>query len=208
LGFLSIFGEQGNEDKMKTIKNTVFGLAAVLATVGSMGCAVGSMEADKLCVTKHSLSFPGTTLFEGVETPPVTQKFDFDVSEALTKYSLGPSAEMEAEVTLESVTLIAKQGIKDFNFISTLSFKIAADPKNPGADALDPIEVVNYRRVEGSAPLSSSSLELPSTTQENIHPYLKLGKNYVTVRASGFVPTDDWAIDVTICFHPKVAAAL
>ena len=167
--------------------------AVALASLSLGGCML-QVEADvpEVEITQHDVVFQGV--------PPAAAAASVgDVS--LTKSFSQQHQRLElpsgltTEVKALGVTLTAKSGIDNFDFLKNLRISMSDGTH-------DPVELVNYERVDGAP--STNVLTIESANPVNTLDEWKTDVATFTVDVAGSLPPGDWSLDVAVRFAGKI----
>jgi hypothetical protein len=166
--------------------------ALALAAAASAGCMV-SVEAEipDVQVTQKGLAFAGVPIGGALGDVSMTQSFSqehdaLDLPEGLT-----------SEVKALEVSLTAREGISDFNFVHYLRLTMSDDGNNANA-----VELINYERDEAAAP--SPVLKMIAANPVNALEKWKTKSALFTIDVAGTLPEHDWVADITVRFGGKI----
>lgn len=101
------------------------------------------------------------------------------------------------EVSVLQVSLTAKEGISNFDFIHQLRLTMSGDANNS-----DAVELINYQKDPASQ--TGAVLTMPSANPVNALEQWKTDSALFTIDIAGTLPTADWAVDVTVRFAGKI----
>ena len=176
---------------MKTLKlaSNPFGVLAILSLV-SGGCML-QVEADvpDVEITQHDLLFSGVPDVGNLGDVSLTKSF----SQQHQRLDL-PSG-LTTEVNALGVTLTAKTGIVNFDFMQNLRLTMSDGVH-------DPMELINYQR-DPKAP-STTVLTMPSANPVNTLDEWKTDSATFTVTVAGQLPAQDWTVDLAVDFSGKI----
>jgi hypothetical protein len=169
-----------NNSKLNSVLFSAF-LAASVA-----GCGI-SVEADvpDVEVTQHDLAFDGVPLSSLIGDVSLSRNF----SQKHKKLDL--PAGLDSQVKALSVSLIAKNGIKDFGFIHNLRMTMSDDVHQP-------VQLIDYQQTPGAPP--SGILTMQSANPVNTLEQWKTESATFTVEVAGRLPEQAWTIDLSIHF--------
>jgi hypothetical protein len=165
-------------------------LAAVaLASLAAGGCML-QVEADvpEVEITQHDVAFQAVAPSGGGDVA-LTQTF----TQQHQKLDL-PSG-LTTEVKAMGVTLTAKSGIENFDFLKNMRLTMS-DGVHP------PVELINYERVEGAP--STNVLTIESANPVNTLEQWRTDSADFALAVAGAMPTNDWTIDVSVRFAGKI----
>jgi hypothetical protein len=166
---------------------------AALAAALALGC-VPSVEIDApdIEITQPNLSFPAAPAGAGQS---VTALFSFSIAKlgAASKPD-GGSLKNIKRMQITQVVLKADSGIEDFSFLDRLTVDAAnlgyATQSGPGQPV---IRIVDYQAPDVA---SGAVLQLPLSPPVDMLPLWGHTSVYVTVTATGTLPTVAWSMDV------------
>jgi len=177
---------------MKNLKSApVLVGAFALASLAAGGCML-QVEADvpEVEITQHDVTFQGV---------PAAAANIGDV--ALTKSFSQQHQRLElpqgltTEVKAMGVTLTAKSGIDNFDFLKNMRISMSDGTH-------EPVELVNYERVDGAP--STNVLTIESANPVNTLDEWKTDVATFTVDVAGGLPPGDWSLDVAVRFAGKI----
>ena len=177
---------------MKNLKATsiLFG-AFALASLGAGGCML-QVEADvpEVEITQHDVAFQGVAP-AGVSVGDValTQTF----SQQHQRLEL--PANLTTEVKAMGVTLTAKSGIENFDFLKNMRVMMSDGVHTP-------VELIDYQRVDGAP--STNVLTIESANPVNTLDQWKTDAANFTLEVAGPLPAVDWSLDVSVRFAGKL----
>jgi hypothetical protein len=177
---------------MKTLKHSsiLFGALALLS-LSAGGCML-EVEADvpEVEITQHDLGFDGIPI-------SATSLGDVSLSKSFSQkhQRLDLPAGLETEVKALGITLTAKTGIENFDFIKNLRLTMSDDEH-------EPVELVNYQRVDGAP--STNVLTMESANPVNTLDQWKTDSATFTIDVAGALPSQDWTVDLAIRFAGKI----
>jgi hypothetical protein len=177
---------------MKTItrSSVLFG-AVGLVSLSLSACMVEvQATVPEVEVTQHDLTF------DGVPQPAVLGS-DLSLSKSFSQkhQRLDLPAGLDTEVKALGVTLTAKSGIENFDFLKAMRVTMSDDVH-------DPIELINYARVDGAP--STNVLTMESANPVNTLDQWKTDSATFTVDVAGALPAQDWKVDLAVRFAGKV----
>ena len=163
--------------------------ALSLLSLASGGCMM-QVEADvpEMEITQHDLTFDGVTLGD---------LGDMALSKSFSQkhQRLDLPGGIDTEVKAMGVTLTAKRGIENFDFLKNVRLTMSDDVHAP-------VELINYQRAE-DAP-STNVLTMESANPANTLDQWKTDSATFTVEVAGPLPTQEWAIDLSVRFAGKI----
>jgi hypothetical protein len=165
-------------------------MVTVLLAATAGGCVM-SVEADipEVEVTQHDLAFAGVPLGGILGDVSMTRSF----SQKHEKLDLPDG--IDSEVKALGVSLIAKNGVKDFGFIHNLRLTMSDDTHAP-------VELINYQQDANAKP--SAVLTMQSANPVNTLEQWKTDRATFTIEVAGTLPDADWTVDLAIRFSGKV----
>lgn len=176
---------------MKNLKPTsmLFGAVALLS-LALGGCMV-QVEADvpEVDITQHDVKFEGVPAAANLGDVSMTKTF----SQQHQRLEL-PSG-LTTEVKAMGVTLTAKSGIDNFDFLKNMRVTMSDGVH-------DPVELVAYQRVDGAP--STNVLTVESANPVNTLDEWKTDSATFTVEVAGGLPPGDWSMDVAVRFAGKI----
>jgi hypothetical protein len=176
---------------MKNLKLTsmLFGALALLS-LSAGGCML-TVEADvpEVEITQHDLTFSGV--------PAAASLGDVSLSKSFSQkhQRLELPAGLDSQVKALGVTLTAKAGIENFDFLKNMRVTMSDDVH-------DPVELINYQRADGAP--STNVLTMESANPVNTLDQWKTDSATFTVEVAGSLPAQDWAVDLAIRFAGKI----
>jgi hypothetical protein len=177
---------------MKSLRPTsiLFG-AFALASLAAGGCML-QVEADvpEVEITQHDV------VFEGVAPAPVDPG-DVALSKSFSQQHqrLELPAGLTTEVKAMGVTLTAKSGIENFDFLKNMRVTMSDGVH-------EPVELVDYQRVDGAP--STNVLTIESANPVNTLDQWKTDSATFTLEIAGGLPSSDWSLDVAVRFAGKL----
>jgi hypothetical protein len=174
---------------MKLHRSPSILLAAFALALG--GCSV-QVEADvpEVDITQHDVVFAGTpAAATGGSDVSLTQTF----SQQHQRLEL-PTG-LTTEVKAMGVTLTAKSGIDNFDFLKNMRVTMSDGVH-------EPVELIDYQRVDGAP--STNVLTIESANPVNTLDQWKTDAATFTLEVAGPLPTGDWTIDVSVRFAGKI----
>ena len=176
---------------MKNHKPTsiLFGAFAVLSFAAG-GCMV-KVEADvpEVEITQHDVIFAGVPQAATIGDVSLTQSY----SQQHQRLEL-PSG-LDTEVKALGVTLAAKSGIDNFDFLKNMQLTMS-DGVHPA------VQLIDYQRVDGAP--STNVLTIESANPVNTLDEWKTDTATFTVTMAGALPPADWSLDVSVRFAGKL----
>jgi hypothetical protein len=176
---------------MKNLKTTSILLGALaLGALTVAGCML-QVEADvpDVEITQHDVVFAGGPAAAGLGDVSVTKSF----SQQHQRLEL--PAGLTTEVRAMGVTLTAKSGIDNFDFLKNMRVTMSDGVH-------DPVELVDYQRVDGAP--STNVLTVESANPVNTLDEWKTDSATFTVEVAGGLPLGDWSMDVAVRFAGKI----
>jgi hypothetical protein len=177
---------------MKVLRPSAILVGAVaLASLAWGGCSI-QVEADvpEVEITQHDVVFAGT---------PADASGGGDVSLAKSFSQQHQRLELPSGLTTEvkamGVTLTAKSGIDNFDFIKNMRVTMS-----DGVHA--PVELIDYQRADGAP--STNVLTIESVNPVNTLDQWKTDAATFTLEVAGPLPTNDWSLDVSVRFAGKI----
>jgi hypothetical protein len=178
---------------MKSLKPTsiLFGAFTLASLVGG-GCML-QVEADvpEVDITQHDV------VFQGVPAPVSTNVGDVSLSRSFSQQHqrLELPAGLTTEVKAMGVTLTAKSGVENFDFLKNMRVTMSDGVH-------DPVELVAYERVDGAP--STNVLTVESANPVNTLDEWKTDTATFTLEVAGGLPSGDWSLDVSVRFAGKL----
>jgi hypothetical protein len=176
---------------MKNLKTTWILLGTfALASLTAGGCML-QVEADvpEVEITQHDVVFAGVPAAANLGDVSLTKTF----SQQHRRLDL--PAGLTTEVKAMGVTLTAKSGIDNFDFLKNLRVTMSDGVH-------DPVELVDYQRVDGAP--STNVLTVESANPVNTLDQWKTDSATFTVEVAGGLPAGDWSLDVAVRFAGKL----
>ena len=162
-----------------------------LASLATGGCSL-QVEADvpEVDITQHDVAFQGVS-------PVAANLGDVALTQSYSQQHqrLELPAGLTTEVKAMGVTLTAKSGIDNFDFLKNMRLSMS-DGVHP------PVELIDYERVDGAP--STNVLTVESANPVNTLEQWKTDSATFTLDVAGAMPTGDWAVDVSVRFAGKV----
>jgi hypothetical protein len=176
---------------MKTLKGQSLLLGALaLLSLSGVGCMVEvGVDVPEVEVTQHDLAFAGIPQAALVGDVSLTKSF----SQQHQRLEL--PAGVTTEVHALGVTLTAKNGIDNFDFIHNLRLTMSDDVH-------DPVELINYQQVAGAP--STNVLTMESANPVNTLDQWKTDSATFTIEVAGAMPPQDWTVDLAVRFAGKI----
>ncbi len=149
------------------------------------------VEADvpEVEITQHDVVFAGVPAAAGLGDVSLTKSF----SQQHQRLEL--PAGLTTEVKAMGVTLTAKSGIDNFDFLKNMRVTMSDGVH-------DPVELVDYQRVDGAP--STNDLTVESANPVNTLDQWKTDSATFTVEVAGGLPPGDWTMDVAVRFAGKI----
>ena len=164
--------------------------ALALLSLATGGCMM-EVEADvpDVEITQHDLVFTGVPAASGLGDVSLSKSF------SQKHQRLDLPAGLDTEVKALGVTLTAKTGVENFDFLQNLRLTMSDDVH-------DPVELINYQR-DPNAP-STNVLSMPSANPVNTLDQWKTDSATFTVELAGALPAQDWKVDLAVRFAGKI----
>jgi hypothetical protein len=162
---------------------------------GAGGCMVSvDAQVPEVSITQKDLTFSG---IPAAAAGQVAQLGDVSMSRTFSqKHSpLDLPAGLTPEVKALGVSIAAKQGITDFNFLHYLRVSMSEE-----TDPSHAIELINYQKTGDTGPV----LDMPSANPVNVLDQWKTDSAQFSLDVGGTLPEQDWAVDITIRFSGKI----
>jgi hypothetical protein len=176
---------------MKTLTRSQVLFGAVALSSLSMGACMVEVQATvpEVEVTQHDLKFDGV--------PQAADLGDLSLSKSFSQkhQRLDLPAGLDTEVKALGVTLTAKAGIENFDFLKALHVTMSDDVH-------EPITLIDYARVDGSP--STNVLTMESANPVNTLDQWKTDSATFTIAVAGSLPAQDWKVDLAVRFAGKV----
>jgi hypothetical protein len=171
-------------------KSVLFGALALLSLPAG-GCMMQvEAEAPEVEITQHDLKFDGVNLAgNGLGDLSLSKSF------SQQHQRLDLPAGLDSEVKALGITLTAKSGIENFDFLKNLRLTMSDDVHPP-------VELVNYQRVDGAP--STNVLTMESANPVNTLDQWKTDSATFTIEVAGSLPSQDWAVDLAVRFAGKI----
>jgi hypothetical protein len=178
---------------MKTLHrtSTLFGAFALLGlSLAASGCMM-EVEATvpEVEITQHDLVFDGVPLATTLGDVSLSKSF----SQKHQRLELPEG--LDTEVKALGVTLTAKGGIENFDFLKAMRLTMSDDVHAP-------VELINYTRVDGAP--SANVLTMESKNPVNTLEQWKTDSATFTVEIAGTLPAQDWKVDLAVRFAGKI----
>jgi hypothetical protein len=178
---------------MKNLKLPSILLGAfALASLAAGGCML-QVEADvpEVEITQHDV------VFEGVPATTTADIGDVSLTKSFSQQHqrLDLPTGLTTEVKAMGVTLTAKSGIDNFDFLKNMRVTMS-DGEH------DPVELIDYQRVDGAP--STNVLTIESANPVNTLDEWKTSSATFTVEVAGALPSGDWSLDVAVRFAGKI----
>jgi hypothetical protein len=178
---------------MKSLKPTsiLFGAFTLASLVGG-GCML-QVEADvpEVDITQHDV------VFQGVPAPVSASVGDSSLTQSFSQQHqrLELPAGLTTEVKAMGVTLTAKSGVDNFDFLKNMRVTMSDGVH-------DPVELIAYERVDGAP--STNVLTVESANPVNTLDEWKTDTATFTLEVAGGLPSSDWSLDVSVRFAGKL----
>jgi hypothetical protein len=158
---------------------------------GAAGCVSVDAEIPDVEVTQKDLTFDGIPVGGGLGDVSMTRTFSQEHDALDLPEGLNP------EVKALAVSLTAKSGIKDLNFVRYLRLTMSDTSDNSNA-----VELINYERDDSAPP--SNVLNMTAANPVNALEKWKTKSALFTIDIAGTLPDNDWTADVTIRFAGNI----
>jgi hypothetical protein len=177
---------------MKSRRTTSILLGAVaLASLAAGGCTL-QVEADvpEVEITQHDVMFQGVA-------PSTAGAGDVALARSFSQQHqrLELPANLKTEMKAMGVTLTAKSGIENFDFLKNMRVTMS-----DGVHA--PVELIDYQRADGAP--STNVLTIESANPVNTLDQWKTDAANFTLEVAGPLPAVDWSLDVSVRFAGKL----
>jgi hypothetical protein len=178
---------------MKNQKATsiLFG-AFALASLASGGCML-QVEADvpEIEITQHDV------VFDGVPQPVAANAGDVSLTKSFSQQhqKLDLPAGLTSQVNAMGVTLSAKSGIDNFDFLKNMRVTMSDGVHSP-------VELINYQQPAGAP--STNVLTVQSANPIDTLAVWKTDAATFTLEVAGALPSADWTVDVSVRFAGKI----
>ena len=177
---------------MKNLRHSSLLLGALaFAAASSGGCSL-QVEADvpEVEITQHDVVFQGVA-------PAAAGGGDVSLAQSFSQQHqrLELPSGLTTEVKAMGVTLSAKSGIDNFDFLKNMRVTMSDGVH-------DPVELVDYQRVDGAP--STNVLTVESANPVNTLDEWKTDSATFTVEVAGGLPPSDWTMDVAVRFAGKI----
>lgn len=177
---------------MKNLKlKSMLAGAFALVSLSAGGCMM-QVEATvpEVEITQHDLVFEGVPLATSLGG-------DVSVSKSFSQkhQRLELPQGLDTEVKAIGVTLTAKGGIEDFDFIKALRVTMSDDVHAP-------VELIDYAHVDGAP--STNVLTMESKNPVNTLDQWKTDSATFTIEIAGTLPPQDWKVDLSVRFAGKI----
>jgi hypothetical protein len=171
------------------LKSMLVGAFALLSL--STGACMMQVEATvpEVEITQHDLKFDGVPLAAALGDVSVSKSF----SQQHQRLELPDG--LDTEVKALGVTLTAKSGIENFDFIKELRVTMSDDVHAP-------VELIDYTRVDGAP--STNVLTMESKNPVNTLDQWKTDSATFTIEIAGALPPQDWKVDLSVRFAGKI----
>jgi hypothetical protein len=168
----------------------LFGAVALLSL--SMSACMVEVQATvpEVEVTQHDLTFDGVP-----QATALGGDVSLSKSFAQKHQRLDLPAGLATEVKALGVTLTAKSGIENFDFLKAMRLTMSDDVH-------DPITLIDYTRVDGAP--STTDLTMESANPVNTLEQWKTDSATFTIDVAGALPAQEWKIDLAVRFAGKV----
>lgn len=171
------------------LKSMLVGAFALLS-LSAGGCMM-QVEATvpEVEITQHDL------VFEGVPQAALLGDVALSKSFSQKHQRLELPDGLDTEVKALGVTLTAKGGIENFDFIKALRVTMSDDTH-------EPVELIDYARVDGAP--STNVLTMESKNPVNTLDQWKTDSATFTIDIAGALPPQDWKVDLSVRFAGKI----
>jgi hypothetical protein len=177
--------------RLNPLSPTLLLAACALASLSAAGCTL-QLEADvpEVEITQHDVAFQGVD-------PATSQAGDVGLAKSFSQQHqrLELPAGITTEVKAMGVTLTAKSGIENFDFIKNMRVTMSDGVHQPN-------ELIDYQRVDGAP--STNVLTIESANPVNTLDQWKTDTANFTLEVAGALPTSDWTLDVSVRFAGKL----
>lgn len=178
-----------NHSPRHKLSSMLFGAFALLS-LSAGGCMVQiEAEVPEVEITQHDLAFDGVPLAATLGDVSLSKSF----SQKHQRLELPDG--LDTEVKALGVTLTAKAGIENFDFLKAMRLTMSDDVH-------EPVELINYARVDGAP--STNVLTMESKNPVNTLDQWKTDSATFTVELAGSLPAQDWKIDLAVRFAGKI----
>jgi hypothetical protein len=155
--------------------------------LASGACVSVEADVDEMQVTRHALSFEGTTpglpeVHSSVEGGFSHPRFPLDVPDGFA-----------ADIRATRVGLLPTEGSPDLDFIQALELTLSKEGQSSEA-----ITLLSYRRPAGIP--AERDLVMPVHDSPNVADLWKTSQSVYALTVVGVLPEKTWAIDVTVSF--------
>jgi hypothetical protein len=142
-------------------------------------------------ITQHDV------VFEGVPATTTANIGDVSLTKSFSQQHqrLELPAGLTTEVKAMGVTLTAKSGIDNFDFLKNMTLTMSDGVH-------DPVTLVDYERADGAP--STNVLTIESANPVNTLDAWKTDSATFTVVVAGGLPSGDWSLDVSVRFAGKI----
>lgn len=171
---------------------------ATLLASAAGGCSI-SAQADvpDVEVTQHGISIPGVpaqaAAFLGSSDGTVATTATFNQSLP----DLNLPADLDSTVKAVKVDFIAKDGVQDFSFLTSL--RVTMTPKG----STTATELINYEKADGAT--IGKTLSVDSKNPINILDQFKVDSATFNVQVAGKLPSASWTFDMVVHFSGEVS---
>jgi hypothetical protein len=176
---------------MKRLRHSSLLLGALAFGAVAGGCSL-QVEADvpEVEITQHDVVFQGVA-------PAAAGLGDVSLAKSFSQQHqrLELPSGLTTEVKAMGVTLSAKSGIENFDFLKNMRVTMSDGVH-------DPVELIDYQRVDGAP--STNVLTIESANPVNTLDQWKTDAATFTLEVAGALPTGDWSLDVSVRFAGKL----
>ncbi|HTR56223.1 MAG TPA: hypothetical protein VMJ10_36365 [Kofleriaceae bacterium] len=155
--------------------------------------ASAKVDVTDLCVPYNGVQIksvaPGTTTLD--------HQFTYDKLGALQ--SLAASIE---DLTFVSIDGHAASGVPDLSFIQAAHVTVGTGNPNSSLPTVDAYDC------DGDCVPDGSSLSVPAALQQSAIAYIESGSVLVDLELDGDLPTQDWTVDIDLCFRGEAGYSL
>lgn len=169
----------------------------VILTAFATGCEnwlSAEIEEQEFCFTRADVEFSAIPFPANVT---IGQMVELDISESIPSLS-EDQGKIEGSARLTSITLKAKEGVSNFDFLTNLRVDLSSTAPNT---ALPIVTIIDA--VRNSSEPTDDTLYMPGNGKAEMFEHLRSGPFKLKILVSGNVPTVNWTVDLTACVYLK-----
>jgi hypothetical protein len=187
----------------------------IAISVTCTGCPeIYSLQANvpNVCKSFDNLKIDGAGRFSGIILREVSKTFIADLRDDLPEILVptdgGASADYRIDIRLTSGEIEIASGISDFDFVEKLTIQMEPDPEHisefhfdaePAVSTLLPRQnIMDYEKPMDT--FVSSPIHATLNGAFDVLPYVQYGPLRLTAIFTGWLPSEDFYINIKICF--------